>query len=273
MLCPNPSIQMISRWRAGPSRRSFSDQENPAHTAAPSAFIEKNACIRAQLLCLIAVSLAGCAQQVRIDSAWQEHASRELSFKKMLVVGVSPDVNQRCAFGQFIAAEIRSESVAAVPSCDAMSISEPLTLEIIERAIAAHQVYSVLATRLVGMELGAKEGGTSDTRGGAYYKATDVGYAPGYHGVHGVPEFYAEFQTAPSIMAVNGEIELATKPYETRGATLVHELNTKARNLESRAAGLVEITAPIAKRPAPGRADPLALRLTCGRKERKSTTT
>lgn len=150
------------------------------HTAAPKALIARNACIRAQLLCLVAVSLAGCAQQVRIDSAWQDDPSREQLFKKMLVVGVSPDVNQRCAFEQFLAAENRNESVAAVPSCDAMSIREPLTLENIERAIAAHQVDSVLATRLVGTKLGANEGGTSDTRGGAYYKATDVGYATGY---------------------------------------------------------------------------------------------
>lgn len=217
-------------------------------TAAPNAFIAGNAFIRAQLLCLIAVSLAGCAQQVRIDSAWPDDASREQSFKKMLVVGVSPDVNQRCAFERFLAAEIRSESVAAVPSCDAMSIREPLTLENVERAIAAHQVDSVLATRLVGMQLGAKEVGTSDTRGGAYYKATDVGYATGYYGVYGVPVVYAEFETAPSITVVNGEIELETKLYETRGATLIYEMNTKARNLESRAAGLVEITAPIAGR-------------------------
>lgn len=218
------------------------------HTAAPKALIARNACIRAQLLCLVAVSLAGCAQQVRIDSAWQDDPSREQLFKKMLVVGVSPDVNQRCAFEQFLAAENRNESVAAVPSCDAMSIREPLTLENIERAIAAHQVDSVPASRLVGTKLGAKEGGTSDTRGGAYYKATDVGYATGYYGAYGVPVVYAEFETAPSITVVNGEIELATKLYETRGATLIYEMNTKARNLESRAAGLVEVTAPIAER-------------------------
>lgn len=63
-----------------------------------------------------------------------------------------------------------------------------------------------------------------------------------------MPVVYAEFETAPSITVVNGEIELATKLYETRGATLIYEMNTKARNLESRAAGLVEVTAPIAER-------------------------
>ena len=97
----------------------------------------------------------------------------------------------------------------------------------------------------------AVEGGTSETRGDAYYKATDIGYAHrsyGYYGVYGIPVVYAEFETAPAITTIKGEVELLTKVYETGGPSLVYVVNTKAKDLDSRAAALATVAGPIADR-------------------------
>jgi hypothetical protein len=202
----------------------------------------------ALLLLVAAAALPGCAQQVRVNGSWQDDVARDQAYTRVLVVGVSPDYNQRCAFETFLALQIRSESTTVITSCRAMSSKDPLTLENIERVIAEHQVDAVLATSLVASKIGAQEGGSSETRGDSYYKAVGIDYWSGYYGAYGMPVVYGEFQTAPPITTVTGEVEILTKVFETRGATLVYELNTKARDLESRESGLAIITGPIAER-------------------------
>lgn len=200
-------------------------------------------------------ALSGCAQTVGVQSDWQPDAARDQSFSRVLVVGVSPDYNQRCAFETFLASQIRSDETTAFTSCRALSSSEPLTRENIERAIAEHEADAVLATILVAAEVGAREGGTSETRGEGYYKATGYGYgyfgrygAYGGYGAYGVPVVYGEFRTAPPVTTVQGSVEIATGLFETTDATLVYELTTTARDLGSRADGLAEVSGAIADR-------------------------
>lgn len=202
----------------------------------------------AVLLLLGAAWLSGCAQPVRVESTWADDAARSQAYTRVLVVGVSPHVNQRCAFEGFLANRLRSEATTAVTSCKAMTTRAPLTRENIDKAIAAHDIDAVLATLLVTSRIGAEKGGSSETRGDAYYKATGFGYETGYYGVYGVPVVYGEFQTAAPITTIEGEVELATRVFETRDAKLVYEMNTRARGLESRVSGLAEITGPMADR-------------------------
>jgi hypothetical protein len=99
------------------------------------------------MLCLIGAALvSGCAQQPQVKGAWQDGAPRKQSFTKVLIVGVTPHVNQRCKFEAFMASQLRSESVKAVRSCDAATKKDPLTLESIEQAVASVQADAVLAT-------------------------------------------------------------------------------------------------------------------------------
>ena len=57
----------------------------------------------ALFLILSIAMLAGCERHVRIDSSWQEGVPRDQSFKRILVVGVSPNANGRCDFEHFMA--------------------------------------------------------------------------------------------------------------------------------------------------------------------------
>ena len=108
--------------------------------------------------------------------------------------------------------------------------------------MAAQNADAVLATSLISRAWEAEEGGTRDTRGAAYYKATDS-----YYGVYGTV-VAADFQTSASITTVKGEAHVTSKLYETRGATVVYTVDTKVRNIESRGEGLAAITAPIGKK-------------------------
>lgn len=200
------------------------------------------------LMLLVAAWLSGCASQPSVSSAWQEGASPNPSFSRVLIVGVSPDINQRCAFESFLASRIMSASVKAIASCDVVKARNPLTRESIEQAVASQQADAVVATTLVSVDWGKKQGVGRDDRGGGMYKATDAGYATGYYGVYGVPVVYGEFQTASSITTVKGTAHVTTKVWETKGPTHIYTMEVTVGNLESRDTALAAITGPIADR-------------------------
>jgi hypothetical protein len=204
---------------------------------------------QAQLLVLLAASsLVACTRPVAVDGRWSEGVPRSQSFSRVLVVGISPDVNQRCAFEQAMAAALRSATVTATMSCSAMTTAVPLTRENVERAVATLGADAVLATRLVTSSAKVKEGGSADARGGGYYKATGTGYeyGYGYWGAYGVPVVYAEFEVAPSVFSISGTVHILTMLYATSDASLVYTLDTKAKDLASRQMALAEITPEIA---------------------------
>ena len=196
--------------------------------------------------------LAGCAGPVKVTSDWQGDRATGQAFERVLVVGVSPDHNTRCAFERFLANETRGQKPLMIPSCNEMKSDEELNLENVKRVVAAVKADGVLATSLVAAKTEAREGGTLETQGDAYYKATGYGYASPYYGggygVYGIPVVYGEFKTAPPITTVEGEVEILTRLFETRGPSQVYEMTTNARDLDSRIDGLAEVTTSMADR-------------------------
>ena len=196
----------------------------------------------------VLVAAAGCAttNAIKSDGAWAADAARNQSFSRLLVVGVSPDINQRCAFEDSLAQALRSASVGAETSCSILGAKEPLTREAVEKAVASIKADAVLATRPLGGSTQLKEGGTIESRGDVRYKATDIGYGYGYYGAYGVPVVYGEFQTAPAEFYLEGGGSVRTEVYETGKAGLVYSMQTDAKRLESRSQGLIVVTSSIA---------------------------
>ena len=209
-----------------------------------------------------AICLSSCAQnEVRVESAWSDNVAHNQTFTRVLVVGVSPDIDARCAFEWGTVTHIRSKTVQAVASCDSMSLKEPLTRETIEHTVAKLGADSVLATSLVAVKYSEQEGGGSSTRGAGYYKAADSGpvavvtggYYGGYYGGYGVSDanvIYGAYETAPPLTSITGQAHVSTHLYEASGKTLVYSLDTKVRahDLESHASGLAIVGAAIADR-------------------------
>jgi len=199
---------------------------------------------------LATVSLAGCTRPLVVDGAYSPDAARTARFSNILVVGLSPDRNQRCAFEYSMTSHLRSSAVTATSSCAVMAANEPLERAAIERVVAELGADAVLVTRLVAGGGEVREGATRDARGGAYYKAEDIGYAAvGYwpgHGVYGMPVVYVDFEVAPSVFTIQGNVEVATNLFETRTASVVYVVETRARNLTSREQALATITPAIA---------------------------
>jgi hypothetical protein len=176
--------------------------------------------------------LAGCTQSIRATGAWAEEATRPQTFRKLLIVGVSPDYNQRCNFEWVLATKMRSETVEAITSCSLMKSDVQLSRDSIEPVIRSSGTDGVVATRLVDSGASLKKGGTGDTRGSALYKATDMGMGYGY-GYYGMPVVYGEFAASRPIIELESTFEVVTQVYETRRASLVYSLKTAGKSRDA----------------------------------------
>jgi hypothetical protein len=195
-------------------------------------------------LLLAIAGLASCTQSLKVTGAWNEGATRPQTFKKLLIVGVSPDYRQRCNFEWVLATTLRSDTtVTAIRSCSVMKADELLSRESVERVVASLGADGVLASRLVAAATSLKEGGSRDTRGSGLYKATDMSY-----GYYGMPVVYADFAVSPSIFELESEFEITTQLYETRGPSLVYSLKTTGKTQDANNIVRVDISSAIAAR-------------------------
>ena len=210
----------------------------PAQSRRPS---QRSLAVAALILAI--ASLAGCTQPIRATGDWNEGATRPQTFKKLLVVGVSPDYNQRCNFEWVLATKMRSDTVEAITSCSLMKADVQLSRESIEPVVQSSGVDGVVATRLVTSGGSLKKGGTSDTRGSAMYKATDMGYD-----YYGMPVVYGDFAASRPIIELESTFEVLTQVYETRGASPVYSLETTGKSRDAINIVREDISSAIAER-------------------------
>lgn len=195
---------------------------------------------------LLAAALAGCASRPQVSGDWAQGASHE-GFSRVMVVGLSPDLDSRCPFERFMVAQIRALGTAAIMSCEVMDPPTPLTREALEKAVVAQKADAVIVTKLVDQSWNTKTGGTMDTRGGAEFKAEGSGWATGYYGMYGIPVVYGEFETLPSVTELQGKVTVQTRVFSVAGPALVYEMDTTVGQITSTGGGLYQITEPIAK--------------------------
>ncbi len=202
----------------------------------------------AMLYLLGAALFAGCVQaRTTVKGAWEEGAPRKQSFTRVLVVGVTPNVNQRCAFEFFMASQLTSESVQAIRSCDAVVEKEPADAREHRAGDRGGSGRRSAGDQSRFREIEAKEGGGRDTRGNASYKATDAGFATGYYGVYGVPVIYGNSRPRLHSRLPRAQARVASRLYQTRDKSLVYTL-VRSRDANSRStdAALHDIAAAIA---------------------------
>ena len=191
---------------------------------------------------LLLVGAASVSASASVKGEWVDKAARGKTFSRILVVGISPNIDQRCPFERNLAQRLKSESTVAMASCDVVTQKNPLTRESIEAAVAAQNADAVIATSLISKDWDVKEGNTYDSRGSAQYKATDA-----YYGLYGTV-VAADFQTSSPVAMLSGAAHIVSKFYETQGKSVVYTLETSVKNVSSQEAGLIEITLPIGKR-------------------------
>jgi hypothetical protein len=183
----------------------------------------KRAFVECTLLGLSLAWLSGCAGSSSVKGAWQ--SSPHPTFSRILIVGLSTNFDQRCAFEFSLASQFSSGSPQALVSCNSMSPTDRLTRANIERVVAAEHADAVLTSAVVTLKFGLKQG-----EGTPYYQVTGVGYVTGALGEYGVPVAFVQLETMPAIPTVSGDIHLVTKLFDSKDATLLYSLDTKSKD-------------------------------------------
>jgi hypothetical protein len=110
----------------------------------------------AALVLLLAGSLVACSA-IKVDAAKSESVTGDPDFSNVLVVGVSPDRNVRCAFEQALADNLRSASSPRQPPAAIMAADAKLSREAVEAVVKSTGVDAVITTSLVAVKGGAKK--------------------------------------------------------------------------------------------------------------------
>jgi hypothetical protein len=195
------------------------------------------------------LGIAACAgESARVTSSFGASPRPTEPYHKVLVVGVSPDVNVRCPFERFLAARLEGDVTEAVASCEVTDKKQPLTRELIEKAVADQGANAVLTTHLVSQDWSSNQGGGRDTRGSHGYKATDAGWSSGYYGAYGVPVVYGDFQHNAASLVITGTVHLTSKLYDARGGSVVYTMETTAKGVESHDSGVSLLTTAIGEK-------------------------
>lgn len=205
---------------------------------------------RAARACSLVLCLAIGGVPAAVSAADSPAPRPAQPFSRVLIIGVTPNFNQRCFFEYALASQIVNEKVTAIASCDAMGSKMEITRENVEKVVAERRADAVIATRLVAAGMATEDGGSRDTRGSGQYKATDFGYENFYYGgwgAYGVPVTYGEFVSSPSITTLKGEVRVLTQVYSAADAALVFTGETVSKDLESGSA-LARMAEPIAKK-------------------------
>jgi len=199
------------------------------------------------LLFALAAASAACTRPTTVDSAWTEGVPRNQSFSKVVVVGVSPAYTTRCRFERMMMDSLNSPGVTAITSCSRMKSDEPLSREAIVAIVESSGADAVLATRLVDGKVGLEEGNSNETRNASYYKPIGYGY-DSYYGGYGMPVTYVNFVAEESTFTLKRTVVVSSNLYETKGASLIYSLDTRAYDKASQSDVIDAVTEAIAGR-------------------------
>jgi hypothetical protein len=196
----------------------------------------------------IPLLLSGAAQ-AGVSTQWASGAPRDHTYSLVLVVGVTPDANQRCQFEQFMADQLSGPSTQVIQSCNVSATVTPPTRANIEQAVKTSGADAVLASMLVKVQEAEQTGGTRDTRGGDYFKAEGEADVPGgVLGFYDVPVVYGQEEQFASVSVVEGKLEVTSRFYATQGPTLICTLDTVVKDVESSDDGVAAVTEALANR-------------------------
>jgi hypothetical protein len=173
---------------------------------------------------LVSVALiSGCAGGGSASSAWQAPKPYPV-FSRILIVGVSTDINQRCDFEYAMASQFSGTQTKGIASCDSMTSKDLLTRANIERVVAAVGANAVLTVAVANVQVSSHK-----SEPVAYWQVTGVGYVVSPVGAYGVPVAFVDLKTTTPLPTVTGEVHLMTKLYDAKDASLVYSLDTQSK--------------------------------------------
>jgi hypothetical protein len=198
------------------------------------------------LIAIIAVSsLTACSTtQTNIPQSWRNPGYEQTVFKKLFVIGVAENQENRQAFEDAFAKAIVNAGGAAQASWGVLPQSTQLSEEQIRGAIEGGDFDGVLITRLLSIDKDQEyvPGSTYNNPRTSYYAA---GYGYGYYGFYGTT--YVKVHE-PGYFKTSTTFRLETNLYSVATSGLVWSGQSETVNPESIPDARDSMTAAVAKK-------------------------
>ena len=161
---------------------------------------------------LALLSLTSCAATSQLTTSWADPAAAGHTFKKVVVVGASPNSATRRMYEDTFAAELRSRGIEAIPSYTVVGEGQ-LNKDEASAKLKEIGADGVIVTRLVDKQ-------TVEN----YYPPTYSTYAAPsayYGGWYGYYSMGYAYQTSPGYTVQNQVLHVETNLYRVADAKLV----------------------------------------------------
>lgn len=161
------------------------------------------------LVCLLAISVAGCVDSVRIRQSWRDMAYAGPRFERLLVVGFGEDGARRRIFEDEFVRALRAAGVTATASYTLVPGLSESDLPKVREALARAGADAVLATRFVGVDK------RLHVHPAHPVFMPSIGYRRGFHG------YYSAVVMAPPTAYQYEIVTLETSLWNANGDALV----------------------------------------------------
>ena len=161
---------------------------------------------------VVAAVLASCAASSRLTSSWADPAASGRTYKKMVVVGVTPQAAMRRMYEEAFASQLKQRGIDAIGSY-ALVGEGKLEKEAAEAKIRESGANAVIVTRLVDQETVQEYYPPSYTT-----VAAPSAYYGGWYGYYSMGYTY---MSSPGYVAENKVFRLETNLYDVGESKLM----------------------------------------------------
>jgi len=160
-----------------------------------------------------AASLVSCAASTQLTSSWADPAAAGRSFKKIVVVGVTPKMTIRRKYEDAFVHELQLRGLTAIPSYNVVAADGKLDKDQAAAKLQEVGADAVLVTRLVDKE-----------QVNTYYPPSYSSVAapsPYYGGWYGYYSIGYSYMTSPGYVEENQVYRIETNLYDVQGDKLI----------------------------------------------------
>jgi hypothetical protein len=104
------------------------------------------------VLSAILSAMCGCAEQTRIVKLYSDTSIRDTPYDTVLVVGITPDVNERRKLEDLLSQELRSAGSNAIPAYSLAGLTPSVLQDDIDTAAKKVHAGAILITHIVSVD-------------------------------------------------------------------------------------------------------------------------
>ena len=190
------------------------------------------------ILLLPMLLLGACTKGTKVSPVRHEKRPAEAPYKKVLVVGVTPNEGLRWRWERTMASTLQDNGLTAWSSVKQMGYDTPLNRDNVVTAVRKTEADAVLVSRLIRQDVAPRG---VDARKEAKKRRRDEVAVDFFR------YDYEEIEI-PSYTLLTSTVEIATDLYETTEGRIVYSLNTITYQKQTEWEVLDEVTVAIAKR-------------------------